>query len=445
MYLLQITTGDAQNTFYKEKEETLYRDCKLLQSRNAVTCYFTEKTSYSAVPHTPTVLARGDKEEEMSRCLPHPSQQQAATTIDDFLTSESCMKSLLDGLHSVAIRQTCHKTKMAHDENVTTVANVRLYTASRAVHEQTCTNAPAAAATGHAPFALCDIPLEIPERVDLSSLQSRSSSLDALDIFVGPEGVTESLSDVKLLPDFMLSDDTNFPCSADGPVRFCPRMDSNLSSCSTIAATGTTATACTADVYGDQWLAFSDDGADNTDPDTVADLANVKDQKVQPSVGVLEDYCRVHMRMGVSEIKPIVLLRILDLSRLFRCVSAQGFVEMLVGKGVNSLFGFERLVVHKPVEFTLAITSMLNGWNRQRLRPPRFSLFTELLRLLGIHPKRSSRFLWREELQSVLDATRNQHGHFLMSGECHSEYVFSLARMRKNCLRLRRRIRDPEI
>ena len=100
------------------------------------------------------------------------------------------------------------------------------------------------------------------------------------------------------------------------------------------------------------------------------------------------------------------------------------------------------LVVHKPVEFTLAITSMLNGWKSQRLHPPRFSLFTELLRLLGIHPKRSSRFLWREELQSVLDATRNQHGHFLMSGECHSEYVFSLARMRKNCLRLRRRIRD---
>ena len=406
----------------------MYRDCKLLQSRNAVTCYFTEKTSYSAVPHTPTVLARGDKEEEMSRCLPHPSQQQAATTIDDFLTSESCMKSLLDGLHSVAIRQTCHKTK---------------------VHEQTCTNAPAAAATGHAPFALCDIPLEIPERVDLSSLQSRSSSVHALDIFVGPEGVTESPLDVNLLPDFMLSvlqsDDTNFSRFAHGPVRFCPRMDSNLSSCSTIAAvTGTTATACTADVYGDagdQWLAFSDDDDDNTDPDTVADLANVKDQEVQPSVGVLEDYCRVHMRMGVSEIKPIVLLRILDLSRLFRCVSAQGFVEMLVGKGVNSLFGFERLVVHKPVEFTLAITSMLNGWNRQRLRPPRFSLFTELLRLLGIHPKRSSRFLWREELQSVLDATRNQHGHFLMSGE----YVFSLARMRKNCLRLRRRIRDPEI
>ena len=431
----------------------MYRDCKLLQSRNAVTCYFTEKTSYSAqdllFPSTPTVLARGDKEEEMSRCLPHPSQQQAATTIDDFLTSESCMKSLLDGLHSVAIRQTCHKTKMAHDENVTTVANVRLYTASRAVHEQTCTNAPAAAATGHAPFALCDIPLEIPERVDLSSLQSRSSSLDALDIFVGPEGVTESPLDVNLLPDFMLSvlqsDDTNFSRFAHGPVRFCPRMDSNLSSCSTIAAvTGTTATACTADVYGDagdQWLAFSDDDDDNTDPDTVADLANVKDQEVQPSVGVLEDYCRVHMRMGVSEIKPIVLLRILDLSRLFRCVSAQGFVEMLVGKGVNSLFGFERLVVHKPVEFTLAITSMLNGWNRQRLRPPRFSLFTELLRLLGIHPKRSSRFLWREELQSVLHATRNKHGHFLMSGE----YVFSLARMRKNCLRLRRRIRDPEI
>ena len=147
------------------------------------------------------------------------------------------------------------------------------------------------------------------------------------------------------------------------------------------------------------------------------------------------------MGMGVSEIKPIVLVRILDLSRLFRWGSAQGFVEMLVGKGVNSLFGFERLVVNKPVEFTLAITSMLNGWNSQRLRPPRFSLFTELLRLLGIHPKRSSRFLWREELQSVLDATRNQHGHFLMS----SEYVFSLARMRKNCLRLRRRIRDPEI
>ena len=371
----------------------------------------------------------------MSRCLPHPSQQEAATTIDDFLTSESCTKSLLDGLHSVAIRQTCHKTKRAHDETVsTTVANVRLYTASRAVHEQTCTNTPAAAATGHVPFALCDIPLEIPERVDLSSLQSRSSPLDALDIFVGPEGVTESLSDVKLLPDFMLSDNTNFSSSADGPVRFCPRMDSNLSSCST-------ATACTADVYCDQWLAFSDDDDDNTDSDTVADLANVKDQKVQPSVGVLEDYCRVHMRMGVSEIKPIVLVRILDLSRLFRWGSAQGFVEMLVGKGVNSLFGFERLVVHKPVEFTLAITSMLNGWNSQRLRPPRFSLFTELLRLLGIHPKRSSRFLWREELQSVLDATRNQHGHFLMS----SEYVFSLARMRKNCLRLRRRIRDPEI
>ena len=194
-------------------------------------------------------------------------------------------------------------------------------------------------------------------------------------------------------------------------------------------------------LYGDQWLAFSDDDDDKTDPDTVADLANVKDQKVQPSVGVLEDYCRVHMRMGVSEIKPIVLVRILDLSRLFRCVSAQGFVEMLVGKGVNSLFGFERLVVHKPVEFTLAITSMLNGWKSQRLHPPRFSLFTELLRLLGIHPKRSSRFLWREELQSVLDATRNQHGHFLMSGE----YVFSLAQMRQNCLRLRRRIRHPEI
>ena len=373
----------------------------------------------------------------MSRCLPQPSEQEAATAIDDFLTSEFCTKSLLDGLHGVAIKQ----TKMAHDENLTNVANVRLYTASRAVQEQTCTNASAAAATGRVPSAPPYCPLEIPKRVDLSSLQSRH--LDALDIFVGPEDLTESLSDMKLLPDFMLSDDTNLPCCADEPVHFCQRMDSNLSSCSTIAATGTTctATACTADVYGDHWLAFPDDDDDNTDPDIVADIANVEDQKVQPSVGVLEDYCRIHMRMGVLEIKPIVLVRILDLSRLFRCVSAQGFVEMLVGKGVNSLFGFERLVVHKPVEFTLAITSMLNGWNSQRLRPPRFSLFTELLRLLGIHPKRSSRFLWREELQSVLDATRNQHGHFLMSGE----YVFSLARMRKNCLRLRRRIRDPEI
>ena len=354
----------------------------------------------------------------MSGCSPHPSEQEAATAIDNFLTSELCAKSLLDGLHGVAIKQ----TKMVHDAN----------------HE-------------------------IPECVDLSSLHSCTSALDALDIFVGPEeGVAEGLSDVKLLPDFMLSDDANLPRCADGPVLssfMCHRrQDSNLSSCSTVAATCTTATADGYGDAGDQWLAnFPDDDDDDTDLDTVADIANVADKKVQcdepqapksgdtshglPSVGVLEDYCRKHMRMGVSEIKPIVLVRILDLSRLFRWGSAQGFVEMLVGKGVNSLFGFERLVVNKPVEFTLAITSMLNGWNSQRLRPPRFSLFTELLRLLGIHPKRSSRFLWREELQSVLDATRNQHGHFLMSGE----YVFSLARMRKNCLRLRRRIRHPEI
>ena len=381
----------------------------------------------------------------MSRCCPHPSEQEAAIAIDDFLTSKLCAESLLDGLHRVAIKQ----TKMLHDVNFTNV----LYTDTPCTaREQTCTNAPAGAATGRlpaVPFATSSNPHEIPEFVDLSSLQSRTSSVDALDIFVGPEeGVKDGLPNLQLLPDFMLADDANLPRCEAGPVLssfICQRQDSNLSSCSTVAATCTTATSVV-----DQWLAtFPDDDDDDTDLDTVEDVANVADKKVQSdepqapesgdpdgrSIGVLEDYCRIYMRMGVSEIKPIVLVRILDLSRLFRCVSAQGFVEMLAGKGVNSLFGFQRLVVHKPVEFTLAITSMLNGWNCQRLHPPRFSLFTELLRLLGIHPKRSSRVHWREELPSVLHTMHDKHGHFLMYGE----FVFSLARMRKNCLRLRRR------
>ena len=147
----------------------------------------------------------------------------------------------------------------------------------------------------------------------------------------------------------------------------------------------------------------------------------------------LSGYCQEHMNIRPHEIKPLALLRMLDLTSFFYHMCAEGIVRFVEAESgqVASIFGFSRMLVFNVAEFARRMSDWTREDRRQcwhakqcqvRSHPTR--PWYELLRQLGIHPVRGTRI---REL-SALDA-RN-----LM---LHSEFAFSPDRMAKNCIRLK--------
>jgi len=149
----------------------------------------------------------------------------------------------------------------------------------------------------------------------------------------------------------------------------------------------------------------------------------------------LSGYCQKYMNIRPHEIKPTALLRILDLTRLFYHMCAEGilqFVEPGAGSGqISSIFGFSRMLVSNVAEFNRRISDMIREDRRRCWQVKTIHVLSnitlpcyELLRQLGVHPVKGTR---TREL-SALDA-RN----FML----HSEFKFSPDRMAKNCMRLK--------
>ena len=81
------------------------------------------------------------------------------------------------------------------------------------------------------------------------------------------------------------------------------------------------------------------------------------------SESALERYCKEHMKIQPHEIKPKALLRMLDLTVLFRIACTDGIIHCVdaePGK-VASVFGFAKIHVHNVAEFNTRIIDMIRN------------------------------------------------------------------------------------
>eukprot|EP00802_Teleaulax_amphioxeia_P019851 Tamp_20104.p1 GENE.Tamp_20104~~Tamp_20104.p1 ORF type:complete len:320 (-),score=42.70 Tamp_20104:153-1112(-) len=150
------------------------------------------------------------------------------------------------------------------------------------------------------------------------------------------------------------------------------------------------------------------------------------------------EYCRRHMSIEASELKPIALARIHDLANLFSRLQGNGIIRMLgASSGVSSIFGFTNFFVNDVNAFTGEIVQMVRNdvhrcWHangKPTLLHPSSPCY-EVLRQLGVHPVRGTRGKDRKGLHPASQARRD-------SPLFYSEFRFSLDRMRKNCHRLK--------
>ena len=169
----------------------------------------------------------------------------------------------------------------------------------------------------------------------------------------------------------------------------------------------------------------------------------VKRERAQSPAGVIRDekkcgedwsltgYCERHMQIRPHEIKPTVLLKMLDLTALFQRMCAERIIHLVNAEPgqVASIFGFSRMLVSNVAEFNKRISGLIRQDRRACWRAkgrPKVSNPTgacyELLRQLGIHPVKGRR----------IDLSGNSRD-FLS----HSEFAFSLERMQKNCARIK--------
>lgn len=96
-------------------------------------------------------------------------------------------------------------------------------------------------------------------------------------------------------------------------------------------------------------------------------LAEVLGQErlTTPTDGVpsLQEYCRQHMGIQPADLKPNALARIQDLCVLFRTLVEKGIVQLeCAGPGrINSIFGFERIMVENCDEFNAHFLDMIQA------------------------------------------------------------------------------------
>lgn len=149
----------------------------------------------------------------------------------------------------------------------------------------------------------------------------------------------------------------------------------------------------------------------------------------------LQEYCSGYMGIHSKDLKPTALARMQDLAQLFRVMACSGIIRLSAAPAgrVDSIFGFERLIVDEVAAFHENFASMVCAdrnrcWHANGRRTFAHSTGPcyEILRQLGIHPVRGTR---GRPGQNAPAGTRN----FMF----YSEFTFSFERMRRNCHRLK--------
>ena len=93
-----------------------------------------------------------------------------------------------------------------------------------------------------------------------------------------------------------------------------------------------------------------------------------------PADGVpsLQEYCRQHMGIQPADLKPNALARIQDLCVLFRTLVDKGIIRLeCAGPGrINSIFGFERIMVENCDEFNAHFLDMIQADSNRCTQTP---------------------------------------------------------------------------